>query len=77
MYPITLATLDDGARGATWAPDDTIIFATYNPATGLQRVSATGGHRSHVSPQRLCGTVTTLTAEAPRPVSLGAVTVIV
>ena len=30
-------------RGATWAPDDTIIFATGNPATGLQRVSAAGG----------------------------------
>jgi serine/threonine-protein kinase len=41
--PITLARLDDGARGATWAPDDTIIFATSNPATGLQRVSAAGG----------------------------------
>jgi eukaryotic-like serine/threonine-protein kinase len=41
--PITLATLDEGARGATWTPDNTIIFATYNPATGLQRVSADGG----------------------------------
>ena len=41
--PITLARLDDPARGATWAPDDTIIFATSNPATGLQRVSAAGG----------------------------------
>jgi serine/threonine-protein kinase len=41
--PITLASLDEGARGATWAPDDTIIFATNNPATGLQRVSAAGG----------------------------------
>src|SRR5258705_800072 len=41
--PITLASLDDGARGATWAPDDTIIFATNSPATGLQRVSAAGG----------------------------------
>ena len=29
--------------GATWAPDDTIIFATSDPATGLQRVSAAGG----------------------------------
>src|SRR5205814_6237257 len=29
--------------GATWAPDDTIIFATANQATGLQRVSAAGG----------------------------------
>jgi serine/threonine-protein kinase len=42
--PITLATLDDGARGATWTPDNTIIFATRHPATGLQRVSADGGH---------------------------------
>ena len=41
--PITLASLDSSLRGATWAPDDTIIFATSNPATGLQRVSAAGG----------------------------------
>ena len=41
--PITLASLDGAPRGATWAPDDTIIFATSNPATGLQRVSAAGG----------------------------------
>ena len=40
---IILATLDGAARGATWAADDTIIFATNNPATGLQRVSAAGG----------------------------------
>ena len=40
---ITIATLDGAPRGATWAPDDTIIFATNNPATGLQRVSAAGG----------------------------------
>ena len=43
--PITLASLDGGSRGATWAPDDTIIFATNNPTTGLQRVSAAGGRR--------------------------------
>jgi eukaryotic-like serine/threonine-protein kinase len=41
--PITLARLNAGARGATWAPDDTIIFATSDPMTGLQRVSAAGG----------------------------------
>ena len=40
---ITLATLDGAARGGTWASDDTIIFATNNRATGLQRVSASGG----------------------------------
>ena len=32
-----------GSNGATWAPDDTIIFANLDPATGLQRVSADGG----------------------------------
>jgi hypothetical protein len=31
------------ARGATWGPDDTIVFATTNGATGLQRVAAAGG----------------------------------
>ena len=41
--PITIARLNVGARGATWAPDDTIIFATSDPMTGLQRVSAAGG----------------------------------
>ena len=41
--PITLARLGAIPRGATWAPDDTIIFATSDPATGLQRVSAAGG----------------------------------
>jgi serine/threonine-protein kinase len=30
--------------GATWAPDDSIIFATSDLATGLQRVSANGGN---------------------------------
>ena len=31
------------ALGATWGPDDTIVFATTNGATGLQRVPAAGG----------------------------------
>ena len=31
--PITLANIfPSSARGATWAPDNTIIFATNNPA---------------------------------------------
>jgi serine/threonine protein kinase len=41
--PIKLTTIDSTPRGATWAPDNTIIFATGNSATGLQRVSAEGG----------------------------------
>jgi serine/threonine-protein kinase len=41
--PVTVVQMDGPSRGATWAPDDTIIFATLAPATGLQRVSAAGG----------------------------------
>jgi len=41
--PVRLARLDAVSRGATWAPDDTIIVATSLAATGLQRVSAAGG----------------------------------
>jgi len=41
---VTLATLDAaGPSGATWGPDGTIILASENVATGLQRVSASGG----------------------------------
>ena len=41
---VTLATIDTaGYSGATWGPDDTIIFATNSVDTGLQRVSAAGG----------------------------------
>ena len=39
--PVTLAESPDN-RGATWAPDDTIIF-TPIPPVGLSRVSAGGG----------------------------------
>jgi serine/threonine-protein kinase len=40
---IMLTRLDGLPQGATWGPDDTIIFATSNLTTGLQRVSAEGG----------------------------------
>jgi Tol biopolymer transport system component len=40
---VTMVSLDGGSRGATWARDGTVIFATGNVATGLQRVSAAGG----------------------------------
>jgi serine/threonine protein kinase/Tol biopolymer transport system component len=39
----TLATLDSLVRGATWVADDTIVASTNNGATGLLRVSTTGG----------------------------------
>jgi serine/threonine-protein kinase len=38
-----VASTDGNPVGATWGPDDTIIFSTGNTATGLQRVSAAGG----------------------------------
>ena len=38
-----LSTSTGGSRGATWTPDDAIIFATPGSVTGLQRVSADGG----------------------------------
>jgi len=41
---IEVARLDAPARGGTWAPDDTIIFATASNATGLRRVSSAGGN---------------------------------
>ena len=41
--PVTMATLDSVVRGATWISDDTIIASTNNGATGLLRVSTTGG----------------------------------
>ena len=66
--PVPLATLDSPSRGATWGPDDTIIYATIDPATGLLRVSANGGEptvltrpdpekgeRDHVWPHALPG----------------------
>jgi serine/threonine-protein kinase len=41
---ITLATLAGAvSSGAAWAADDTIIFASEVVATGLQRISASGG----------------------------------
>ena len=38
-----MTILDGAPQGATWLPDDTIVFGTNNPSTGLQRVSANGG----------------------------------
>jgi serine/threonine protein kinase len=40
---ITLAEIDGIMRGATWLPDNTIVFATNIARTGLQRISADGG----------------------------------
>jgi len=65
---VTLATLDAAQpSGATWGPDDTIIVASEDVATGLQRVSASGtvevltrpdaaqGEADHLWPEMLPG----------------------
>ena len=40
---LELCRLDSASRGATWGDDESIIFATAAPSTGLQRVSSGGG----------------------------------
>ena len=40
---ITLCKVSGLPRGASWGDDDTIVFATANPATGLMSVPAGGG----------------------------------
>ena len=41
--PLVIATFNGNPLGATWLPDDTIVFATNDKTTGLQRVSVAGG----------------------------------
>jgi serine/threonine-protein kinase len=53
--PVTLAQIDGAFRGATWAPDGTIVFATNNPATGLQQIAAGGEPTVLTRPDRARG----------------------
>ena len=41
--PISLCRTGSPPRGGTWGPDDTIVFATSDPTTGLLSVPAGGG----------------------------------
>ena len=41
---VPITPVDAPARGTAWLPDDTIVFATANGTTGLQRVAAIGGN---------------------------------
>ena len=41
--PVVLVPRIPGLRGASWGPDNAIVFATDDPATGLQRIPAEGG----------------------------------
>jgi len=40
---VTLARFQGTPRGASWGPDNTIVFATNDPTTGLLRIRAGGG----------------------------------
>jgi serine/threonine-protein kinase len=54
--PVTLALLDGPINGATWGPDDAIVFTTANQETGLQRL-ANGSNEAVVltRPNRAAG----------------------
>jgi serine/threonine-protein kinase len=39
---ILLGAIDGTLRGATWGLDDTIVFATTNPTTGLRQIATSG-----------------------------------
>jgi serine/threonine-protein kinase len=41
--PITICGFTGAPRGGSWGPDDTIVFATTDPSTGILRVRAGGG----------------------------------
>lgn len=66
--PSLVSAVQGDAAGATWGPDGTIVFATADRTTGLQRVNADGGtptvltrpsfergEREHVWPEFLPG----------------------
>jgi serine/threonine-protein kinase len=41
--PMVIGPLTGASRGASWGPDDSIVFATSDTSTGLLRVPASGG----------------------------------
>ena len=41
--PVVICRVRGGSRGASWGPDDTIVFATSDPSSGLLRISARAG----------------------------------
>jgi serine/threonine-protein kinase len=62
---VPVTRLDSFEQGATWAADDTIIFATTGVASGLQRMSANGGKREVLTrPERALGEVSHVWPEA-------------
>ena len=78
--PVTVIVFDGPSRGAVWLPDDTIVFSTSYPETGLQQVPASGGHATtltkpdaskgeldHIAPERLPGKQAVLFTVVPKP----------
>jgi len=78
--PVTVITFDGPSRGAVWLPDDTFVFSTSYPETGLQQVSAAGGPATlltkpdaakgeldHIAPERLPGKQAVLFTILPKP----------
>jgi serine/threonine-protein kinase len=48
--PVSISVVDgNGARGATWGPDGSIVFASTATATGLQRVADAGGEPAELT----------------------------
>ena len=71
--PVTIGLVNGGEGRADWGPDDTIIFSTNDPTSGLWRVGAAGGEPEllttpskeqdeldHIRPQVLPGGETVL-----------------
>jgi len=78
--PVTVIVFDGPSRGAVWLPDDTFVFSTSYPETGLQQVSAAGGPATmltrpdaakgeldHIAPERLPGKQAVLFTIVPKP----------
>jgi serine/threonine protein kinase len=54
--PVRIARITGLPAGAVWTPDDQVIFATTDPATGLMAVAATGGEpRLLTTPETAAG----------------------
>src|SRR5262249_6719262 len=52
--PISVCRINGGPRGASWGPDDTIVFATNIGTTGIMRVRAGGGEPTALTKPDSC-----------------------
>jgi serine/threonine-protein kinase len=78
--PVTVRVFDGPARGLVWMHDESFVFATSLPETGLQQVAAAGGavtvltkpdhargELDHMFPERLPGKQAVLFTIGPTP----------